>query len=126
MNKRLIISFISSVTIFIIIALIYFGTRRNLKNKSVYINQIEWELNEKVIDKTRINNTCYLFKTDKNNAFMIDQMTRNGIYQTFGKNELFVLLNVNDSISKKADNDTIYVYKGNKEYYFVAGKVINH
>jgi len=39
--------------------------------------------------------------------------------------ELYVLLNVNDSISKKANNDTIYVYYRGKEYYFVAGKMIN-
>ena len=96
-----------------------------IKKSNIYIDQFQSELNEKVISKTRVNNTCYFFKTDKENAFMIDQMTRNGIYETFSEYELFVLLNVNDSIFKKANNDTIYVYHRGKEYYYVVGKSIN-
>ncbi|WP_165044989.1 hypothetical protein [Dysgonomonas sp. ZJ709] len=35
------------------------------------------------------------------------------------------LLEVGDSISKKANTDTIYVYKSDRKFYFVLGKLIN-
>lgn len=94
-----------------------------IKKNNIYIDQVQLELNERIICKTLLNNTCYFFKTDKENAFMINQDTENGVYENFPL--LFNILNVNDSIFKKANDDTIYVYHRGKEYYYVVGKSIN-
>ena len=125
MNKNFIIGLISCFTIFFIIILLGSVRKNSLKKNNVFINQIQSELNEKIIYKEWINNTCFLFKTDKNNAFMIASDTKNRIYESFKEQLLFDLLNLNDSIFKKANNDTIYVCHEGKEYYYVIGKKIN-
>jgi len=125
MNKNTIVLLIFCFIGFIALILLDIVYQKITKESNIYINEIHLELNEKIISKKRINNTCFLFKTDKGNAFMIDQMTQNKIYESFREYVLFDLLNVNDSISKKNNNDTLYVYQQGKEYYFVIGKMIN-
>lgn len=48
--------------------------------------------------------------------------TFNYAYQPY---EFDTFLQVGDSISKKAENDTIFIYRKNYEYYFVLNKIIN-
>lgn len=56
--------------------------------------------------------------------FVISKITRNYIYHGNDYN-LVSLLQVGDSISKKANSDSIFVYKNNQVYYFILDKIIN-
>lgn len=65
----------------------------------------------------------YLFDLSNNAKFSLSGLTRNRNY-----NYRYVDLrsiSVGDSIRKPKDSDTVYVYRKNKEYYYVLGKIIN-
>jgi hypothetical protein len=47
--------------------------------------------------------------------------SRNYNYKTF---ELCYFLEFNDSISKKKNSDTLFIFRGTQEYYFILGKEI--
>jgi len=48
--------------------------------------------------------------------------TRNYLYDT---PELYMFLKAGDRLVKQSGTDTLYVYRKNREYYFVIGKFIN-
>jgi hypothetical protein len=49
------------------------------------------------------------------------ESSRNYNYKTF---ELCYFLEVNDSISKKKNSDTLFIFRRTQEYYFILGKEI--
>lgn len=42
-----------------------------------------------------------------------------------GSRSVGEIISIGDSISKTTDNDTMLIYRNNKEYYFVLNKKIN-
>lgn len=54
--------------------------------------------------------------------YSIYAISQNNLYSD---ENLIDFLQPNDSISKKANSDTLYIYRDNQEYYFVLGKNIN-
>ncbi|WP_163355454.1 hypothetical protein [Dysgonomonas sp. 25] len=64
------------------------------------------------------------FYVNLNNGgkFDINRTTRNYLYIN---SDIRDFLEVNDSISKHANNDSIFIYRDGLEYYFVLGKIIN-
>ncbi len=58
---------------------------------------------------------------DLGNKKIAIKQSRNYNYEIF---ELSDFLEVNDSISKKKNSDTLYIYRGNHQYYFLFGKEI--
>lgn len=65
------------------------------------------------VDLVNFSDSLYLF---------IGGATRNYAYKPETLGNFF---QQNDSIFKRANSDTLYVYRGEQEYYFIIGKIIN-
>lgn len=91
----------------------------DLKTRNLIINSIlkKKELSDSMFSK----GSMYLY-FDNGDCFTLFGVNYNWAYEIPRLNDF---LQVGDSISKRAENDTILIYRNNKKYYFVLNKEIN-
>lgn len=80
-----------------------------------------------VVTKKDFNNSVYsrgtyLIDLANGTKFALYGATRNYLYEN---NDLMDFLHIGDSINKSLKNDTIFVYRNNREYYFILARIIN-
>jgi hypothetical protein len=64
----------------------------------------------------------FMIELSNSTCFSLYGATRNYLYNI---PDLMDFINLNDSISKSSESDSIFVYRNNQEYYFILGKIIN-
>lgn len=92
----------------------------DLKTRSIIIHSI---LNKKELSDSMFSKGSFYLYFDNGDCFTLFGVNYNWSYETPSLDDF---LQVGDSISKKANNDSIFIYRNNnKEYYFVLGKETN-
>ena len=128
-NKAVFYSFIIFVIVCIVIFIIKSGSSYRPPDYPFIDEMIEKEIygivvsNKPSMQQWQLG-TYYVKMNNDSMNFSLRGATYNFLYPD-KEYDIIDLIQTGDSISKKADNDTIYVYKGNRKYYFVAGKTIN-
>lgn len=64
----------------------------------------------------------YLIDLTDGTKFALYGATRNYLYEN---NDLMDFLHIGDSIYKSPHNDSIFVYRNDREYYFILARIIN-
>lgn len=77
---------------------------------------------KKIFDNSSYSRGIYLIELSDSIKFALYGGTRNYLYNV---NDLSFFLQINDSINKSIQNDSIFVYRNKKEYYFILGEMIN-
>lgn len=69
------------------------------------------------------NKGSYLIDLENGTKFSLFGASRNYLYKP--EPNLNRFLEIGDSIFVSTNNDSVFVYRNNKKYYFILGKIIN-
>ncbi|WP_353123853.1 hypothetical protein [Dysgonomonas capnocytophagoides] len=128
------IGYIFMFVVFCVSFLFVIQSRRNDKKSSEFLKE-EYPLLETVnarniagvvLSKKQSMNQYYrggyLIELINAEKFTLSGVTINYLYKPY---DICDFLQINDSINKPVQNDSLYVYRQGKEYYFVLGEVLN-
>ncbi|QIK55605.1 hypothetical protein G7051_15115 [Dysgonomonas sp. HDW5B] len=126
-KKEIIILVIMMFWGFVLLVMIFFKTTYESKERMARYpsldNQITIEGNIIRIEvELGYNKGARYVDLSNGSRFRTVYPTFNYTYQPY---EFDTFLQLGDSISKRAENDTILIYRNNKKYYFVLNKEIN-